>query len=130
VPRGAKRDLRGLEWHYLWAYNTHEPQKFRDAGTEIYQLRLSPDGRELAAVGKDGLLKLYETNELTLQAALPTNQIEANGVAYSPNGRLAATAGDDGTIRIFDLVTREQWKKIAAHPDKAFGVVFYDGQQK
>ena len=43
----------GLEWHYLLALATQTPLGQAKLGTEIYQIRLSPDGRELAAACKD-----------------------------------------------------------------------------
>jgi WD40 repeat protein/serine/threonine protein kinase len=129
-PASGRLDLRGLEWHYLFALSTHQPQVYVDAGNQMYQMRLSPDGKELAAVGSRGLLRLYDAERLTLRVVIPTGQVESNGLAYSPSGRLAATAGDDGTIRVFDLATRKERLKIAAHPDKAYGVVFFDGDGK
>jgi WD40 repeat protein len=126
----AKPDLRGLEWHYLSALNTQQPQIFVDAGNQMYQLRLSPDGKELAAVGDRGLLRLYDAERLTLRVVMPTGQGETNSVAYSPNGRLVATAGDDGTIRVFDLVTRRERRRIPAHAGIAFCAVFFDGDTK
>jgi WD40 repeat protein len=114
----------------LWSLNTHSAQAFADAGTEIYHLRLAPGGNELAAVGKDGWLRLYRTEDMTLRAALPTGQMESNCVCYSSDGQLAATAGDDGTIRVFDVKSRTMTLKIDAHEDKAFAVVFFDADRK
>jgi WD40 repeat protein/serine/threonine protein kinase len=130
IPAGNAPDLRGLEWHYLWNLTTREPLVFRHTGAETYHLRLSPDGKEIAAVGQDGLLRLYDAARLELRVAITTGQIEVNGVAYSRDGRLAATAGDDGSVRVFDLALREEKYKIAAHPGKAFGVVFYDNDRR
>jgi eukaryotic-like serine/threonine-protein kinase len=125
-----KPDLRGLEWHYLSALNSHQTQNFVDAGNPMYQMRLSPDGKEVAAVGSRGLLRLYDAEHLTLRVVMLTGQGEANGVAYSPSGRLAATAGDDGTVCVFDLMTRTERLRFPAHPGLAYGVVFFDGDSK
>ena len=130
IPADGRPDLRGLEWHYLWALNTRDPRVYADAGNEIYHLCLSPNGKDLAAVGSRSLLRVYDADELKLRFAIPTGQGETNCVAFSPSGRLAATAGDDGTVRVYDLDSREERLKIDAHPGKAFGVVFFDGQNK
>jgi WD40 repeat protein/serine/threonine protein kinase len=130
LPSADRPDLRGLEWHYLWALNTNEPQVYSDAGNELYHLCLSPDGRQLAAVGSRSLLRLYDADQLALQFSIQTGQVETNGVAFSPSGQLAATAGDDGSLRVIDLATRKERLKIPAHPEKAFGVAFFDGETK
>jgi WD40 repeat protein/serine/threonine protein kinase len=130
VPQDGKADLRGLGWYCLWAINTNQPQAFVDAGTQIYQIQLSPDGQTLAAVGGDGSLQWYNARDLTLRGALPTGQVETNGLGLSSSGELAAVAGDDGTVRIFDLATRQEQLQIMAHPDKAYCAVFFDGDRK
>jgi WD40 repeat protein/serine/threonine protein kinase len=130
LPQKGKPDLRSLGWYCLWAINNNQPQAFVDAGTEVYQLQLSPDGETLAAVGKDGALHWYDAHDLRLRGALPTGQIETNGLGLSSTGELAAVAGDDGTVRIFDLATRREKLKIAAHSDIAFGALFFDDDRQ
>jgi WD40 repeat protein/serine/threonine protein kinase len=129
-PAEGKPGLRGLEWHYLWALNNQQTQFYDNAGNEIYDLKLSPDGRDLLAVGNRSLMRLYNADDLQMRWAHQTNQRETNGVDYSASGRLAATAGDDGTIRVFDLASGDERLKIQAHADKAFGVVFFDNDKK
>lgn len=129
-PAEGKPDLRGLEWHYLWARNNHQTHVYADAENQIYQIKLSPDGNDLVAVGSRGLLRIYNPNDVKMRWSMPTGQIETNAVDISPSGRLAATAGDDGTLCVFDLVSRKRLRQIQAHPGKAFGVVFFDGEKK
>ncbi|HZN36377.1 MAG TPA: protein kinase, partial [Pirellulaceae bacterium] len=123
-------DLRGLEWHYLYALATQTPLAEAFLGSEIYQIRLSPDRREVAAACRDSVLRLYDSRKLTELKSIATDQIEINGVAYSPDGKVIATAGDDGTIKIYDLGTRELLVRILAHSCKSYGVTFYDGSSK
>lgn len=123
-------DLRGLAWYYLWDLATQVPLHQVKTSDDNYQICLSPDQRELAAVGKDSTLRLYDATNLKQSTFISTNQIEINGVAYSPDGQLIATAGDDGTIRVFDLHSREQLHKFDSHNGKVFGVTFYDGSSK
>ena len=137
LPSGESPDLRGFEWHYLWALATQDSTSEAQIHSENYQLGLSPDRRELAAVGKDGLLRLFESRTLKPWATIPTYdetngeiKRELNGVAYSSDGRLIATGGDDGTIRIFDAQSRQVLRKLVSHAGKVYGVVFFDGGKK
>jgi serine/threonine protein kinase/WD40 repeat protein len=135
VPREGAEDLRGIEWHYLWALTTREPladaatpkagPQPNDAG-DVYQICLSPSGREVAAACRDGCLYLYDARHLSQRAKIQIDS-EINGVAYSPDGLQIATATDDGQIRLFSARTHEQIGQFAAHAKRAYQVLYLDG---
>jgi WD40 repeat protein len=131
IPAAGRADLRGLEWHYLWSLVTHDAFAEADSGGSAYQIALSPDGRSLVAACKDGALRLYNSQTLALQACIATEHLEVNGVALTADGKYAATAGDDGKVRIWNLHKRKpSGQPIAAHPGRAYGVAYYDGDRK
>ncbi len=131
IPRGGRQqDLRGFEWHYLWALATQQPLAEASADAQVYQIRISPNGREIAAACDDDDLRILDARNFALLATIPTGQEEINGVAYSPDGRLIATGGDDHTIRLFDATTRKELPPLRGHQGKVFAVEFFDEGRK
>jgi serine/threonine protein kinase/WD40 repeat protein len=128
--KGMTEDVRGLEWYYLWELATQRPLAEAEIGQQVYQIRLSPNGREVALACNDSDLRILDVRTFDTLATIPTGQVEINGIAYSPDGRLIATAGDDSTVRLFDLETREEKKCFRGHQGKVFGVAFFDGGNK
>ncbi len=129
-PAPGQQDLRGLEWHYLWALTTHDTFAQAHAKSDVYQVVLSPDGNRLAAVSMDHHLYLLDAQTLARQATIEVGPTEVNGVAWSPDGGLLATADDDGMIRLWNSHSRAPVRHWQAHEAKAFNVVFFDGGRK
>ncbi|MBW3543083.1 MAG: protein kinase [Planctomycetes bacterium] len=132
-PQPGKRDLRGSEWHYLWQQATAEGIRIAASSEPLYHVSYSPDGRLVACCGKDAIVRVYDGESHAAVLAFPTGQIETNCVAFSPDGRVLATTGDDGTVRLWELAEQERLRqgtspreilRIAAHPGKAFQVIF------
>jgi eukaryotic-like serine/threonine-protein kinase len=130
APKAGETDRRDLAWHYLWGLATHEPQAQGQLADAIYQVSRSPATEELAVVGREGMLEIYDPRHLTRLARQETGQVEVNGVAWSPDASLLATTGDDGTVRVWEragLRPRGQWK---VDDGLAFQVLFLDGGSK
>lgn len=123
-PGAQQRDIRGVEWHYLWqlGHQKHETLGAHDG--DVYLVRYSPDGRWIISAGKDAIVRFYDARDQRLEIELSTGQREVNDVAFAPDGKRVATAGDDGTVRVWDLSSREELVRIEAHDGLAFQVVF------
>ncbi len=126
-PAPGHQDLRGIEWHYLWALTTHDTFAVAKAESDVYQVALSPDGKRVAAVSKDHHLYLLDSLSLARQAVIKVGPTEVNGVAWSPDGELLATADDDGMIRLWDAHSQVQLRHWKAHQKRAYCVVFFGG---
>lgn len=123
-PDAARPDRRGIEWHYLWRQgHTSHALVGRHRG-DVYFLAYSPDGRRLAAAGKDASIRIYDAQTNDVEMLLDTQQSEVNGLAFSPDGKRLASAGDDGTIRVWNLADRRQRIAIRAYPSHAYQVAF------
>jgi WD40 repeat protein len=123
-PRPGEQEVRGFEYWYLRQQARQSHRVLLAADSALYILRRSPDGKTIAAGGKDGTVWLIDEATGAPVRTITTGQIEVNGIAFSPDGREVATAGDDGTIRIWDLASERERLCIHAHPEKAFQIVF------
>ena len=71
----------------------------------VSSIAFSPDGLQLAAAGKDGVLRLWDVRHLDApRFTFSGRQDDPGGVsvAYSPNGAVLASAGNK-TVRLRDL---------------------------
>ena len=88
--------------------NTAEPVTLRDT-YEVRSLRISPDGRHLAAISR-GRARVWDLASGLAVAELPTEG-RLRDLAFSPDGRLLATASDDDDATLWhwrgeDLLAR------------------------
>lgn len=72
-------------------------------------LDCSPDGRRLASLGRDSLLRIWDVDAGMQVLMTRANDCVPNWVAFSPDGRTIATAGTDGLIQLWET-------EIAEHP--------------
>ncbi|MEV4109074.1 AAA family ATPase [Nonomuraea sp. NPDC049695] len=65
------------------------------------------DGRTLATVGRDNMLRLWDAPTRRPQGgAVPFSREESFSVAFSPDGKILAAGGKDGMVRLWDVATR------------------------
>ena len=73
---------------------------------KVNAIAFSPDGRTLATVGEDALLRLWNmavADRAASMRVLTGHDAAIVDVAISPNNRWLATASKDGTARLWDL---------------------------
>ena len=122
----------------LWDVATREERReLRDPGAtsadpELAIVRYSPDGRVIAAGGK-------ETNHVTLWNAATGRVIGrpiiakppgggAQSIAFSPDSKRIAVPGAPGTVGIWDIATgRRVGKPLAIGSDEVEDAVFAEG---
>ena len=81
--------------------------RFANPGSERFRdIALSPDGRLLAAVGADHLLRLVDIPTLTERTRLRGHGDEILTVRFSPGGSLVVTGGNDHTARLWSVAAR------------------------
>jgi serine/threonine protein kinase len=124
IPAPDQPDRRDLAWHYLWSRTAHQAQAEIDVGTDVYQLRLSADGTQLAAACQDGLVRIYDAETARLRRTIAAGQGELNGAAFDDAGQRLATAGDDGTVKVWRLADRRELQTIQAVPSHAYAALF------
>lgn len=105
------------------------PQKRLVGESEsIHALRLSPDGKLLAAVGgsaaRFGELQLWDTqsHELVRFVRMGTDCLYA--AAFSRDGKRIAVAGTDRALHVLNVESGEELYASEIHSDWVFGVAF------
>eukprot|EP00913_Durusdinium_trenchii_P023313 g21891.t1 len=120
--------LRGVEWDFLQAtLPKHEHEVAAHAGP-IYSSAVSPNGKLLATVGQDRVVRLWNLHSRELHAELRGHTDEVNDVAFHPDGTRLASSSDDRTVRLWDLKTGKA-SRVLPHTGAVYGVAFSpDGQ--
>jgi WD40 repeat protein len=67
----------------------------------------SPDGRFVATVGADGVVRLWDVQTKGEARSLRGHTDWVTAVTFSPDGRMLASAGADKAVRVFELSRQE-----------------------
>ncbi len=92
----------------------------------VIDVRISPDGRWIAAAGKEGIIHLEDLKRLGKNArTLHGHDDRIWTLAFSPDSRYLASGGRDRTVRIWDLTEADISSKIVGrHDDDVVNVRF------
>ncbi|MHB8624958.1 MAG: WD40 repeat domain-containing serine/threonine protein kinase [Aggregatilineales bacterium] len=120
---------------HLWNIETGQPARSLSGHSDrVQMLVFSPDGRLLASVGHNPVLKttsvyLWQTTNGQQELALTEQTNAVRSAAISPDGALLATGHEDGSIQLWDTVTGKAIKTLLGHDGEIHSLVFNpDGQ--
>ncbi len=103
------RDIR------LWAINKNSQkllQEYPQANDWLMWSELSPNGQQIATVGREQIVNIYSTQNKSTKYRLVGHESTIYRVIYSPDGQQAATVSDDGSLRVWDLYNGSELFKL------------------
>ncbi|MUG98513.1 hypothetical protein F7734_41960 [Scytonema sp. UIC 10036] len=100
-------------------------------GTRLFSLTFSPNGRTLAVVGSDGVIRLWQIdrNEKTF---LNTDSTSIWDITYSPDGQWLVTVGDNLKLNLWQRNSSGQFQlhqTIPAHNARIWDVDYSPDRQ-
>jgi RNA polymerase sigma factor (sigma-70 family) len=101
-PVGSDPEMRGSIT--VWNVRTGE-EVFSQAGfaDRFLCVAYSPDGRQVAAGGHDGVLSLWEVATGRERHRFTGHIAPVHDVAFSPDGKFVAAASDDAPVYVWDV---------------------------
>ena len=89
----------------LWDLGTgEERRRLRGPRDSLVCVALTPDGRKVAAGGRDGTVHLWTLDPSgTPPLVVNGHSGTASGVAFTPDGSAVLSAGLDGTLHLWDV---------------------------
>ncbi len=138
-PNGKVLAVCGFDSYVVFydAVSLESLTKWKTPGESSTTLKFSPDGRLFALGGRDGVIRVWNTedgktladfaltNAATQDNPNPTTQ-RARAVCFSPSGSLVAAAGDANQIMVWDLTTGKRAAALNVDGRKIYSLVFCD----
>jgi WD40 repeat protein len=94
----------------LWTLKNDLPtlqQEYPSVSDKWMWATLSPNGQQMASVGRNQVVHLYSTTGKSTQYDLTGHESTIYRVIFTPNGQQIATVSADATLRLWDLHEQE-----------------------
>jgi eukaryotic-like serine/threonine-protein kinase len=114
--------LEGRRGETVWDLKDNTPLTIPDGSERFW---IAPDGKTLATLSSNYVVKLWDLPNLRERAALKGHRWTINSVAFSADGALVATASGDALTRLWDAATgRELTRPLRGHLQGVTDVAF------
>ncbi len=133
---------RGLEWQFLQAALDQSSETYKNpGGSVVADVKISHDGKFVAACGSDHLITLYTYPEFKKVNELKGHKAAVTTLDFSSDGKKLASGGRDHAVIIWDTETGNQVAKndssfsqgiyqLRFNPDNSLlGVVSWERQK-
>jgi len=122
-------DFQNVPWRGIpYWMKTHldavskDPVWMDDGHKVVWNVRWSPDGGRLAAVGTDGTLSVYDAQ--TGHVVHREHAKPLYGLDWSPDGRLLAAGSGDHQIYVYDAADGTPYDTLVGHDDLVTAVAW------
>ena len=89
-------------------------------------VRLSPDGKTLAAGGADSSIRIYDVSSSSRRRLIEQHADWVTDLSFSPDGSRLASASRDKSARIFDVETGQMQAAYLGHEEQVLAVAWSD----
>ncbi|MFO0594441.1 MAG: WD40 repeat domain-containing protein [Myxococcaceae bacterium] len=118
----------GLKEFHLAIHDLREPKPRSDQALNAYEfdvdtVEFSPDGQHVAAVSRDGSLRISSALTGTPEAAWLTEEPLVS-VAWAPDGQLLALGSAKGLVTLVSFPTLSHVAELRAHADEVRALAF------
>lgn len=123
LPKAGQEDLRGFEWYYLWRL-CHAELRILPHSDALRSVVVSSDGKKLAALSNDGLVKFWDLATGRELFTLKSHRVKGwLSLALSPDGKKLVTGGDENPVQFWDTATGKELSALSNLPGWASHVL-------
>src|SRR5262249_6359152 len=90
----------------------------------------SPDGRQLASGGADGVVRVWDRHRTRRLLTLPGHRGAVTAVAFSHDGKTVASGSADATLRLRDASSGTSLATLRGHAAGVSGLAFAPGGKR
>ncbi len=122
-------DVKGFEWHFFKSFLSAIYQTVHQ-GNPVGDVALSHDGRLMAALGTDRVIRVWETQEMQLIRTLSLDVGRFHSIEFYPTTQQLVSGSSDGFVRVWNPAKNSLPILEAKHgPAVHFVKVSPDGKQ-
>jgi len=112
----AAEEHRGWEWRFLAGCAERSLKRIRAHDDRVFSLAASADGRRLVTAGRDGCVRVWDSDSLALltRIEMPAGS-PVYAAAFSPDGAQLVTGSEDGAVRVWSAKDGAALRTLGTH---------------
>ena len=116
VGLGHSLDLESGQVIALWHLPTHTQRStLRGSGRRIKDMAFTPDGKKLASVAEEELVRIWDSETALFVRPLRSQSQIVWSLSFSSDGNQLAAAGGDGAVELWDVEMERMTRRPRIH---------------